>query len=162
MNTVLHVSEFERQRMLGIMGVDVYVPRTAPIARAVEAAPPCRPLLSGNAPKLDVRHCRESGTPVPLGSRGSIETSRVLVDGAGIDGGSPLLAAVLRGARLRREDWAMAVDDAASLPVFQFGVASGKHTALPTLVLPDLAQLRLSVIARRDSWTRLRSWLRDA
>lgn len=134
----------ERLRMLGIMGVDVYVPRTAPIARAVRAAP----AVPAVQPQVS--------------SATSHARARVLIRGVGADEASPLLAAVLRGARLRRQDWAMTGEAVCARPVLQFGDFVGKNDAVPAIVLPGLAELRDSVSARRNSWTLLRAWLRRA
>jgi len=144
MSAVFRVPEFERQRILGIMGVDVYVPRTTPIARAIAAAP--------------ATHAAQP----QLSSTTSNASARVRIRGCDVDERSPLLAAVLRGARLRRQDWTMTGISATVLPVFQFGDVPEIDAAVPAVELPDLAQLRDSVVARRDSWTQLRSWLRHA
>lgn len=103
MNVVSRVPDSERQRILGIMGVDVYVPRTSPIARAIEVAPATR------------------AAQPPIASATSSAGARVLIRGAGADAQSPLMAAVLRAARLRRQDWTMTDGPESALPVFRFG-----------------------------------------
>ncbi len=130
--------ESERLRLLGIMGVDVYVPRIAPLARATEVA---------SAP-----------AQVPATSL----AARVLVRGVGADARPRLLAAVLRGARLQSQDWSLAPGSGGALPEWRFGQVEGAGVTPPALALPSLAELRESVSARRDAWRLLRSWLRRA
>lgn len=137
---MLHAAlpESERLRLLAIMGVDVYVPRDAPLARAPAVA-------AGRAPA----------------SLASPRAARVLVRGDGADARPPLLAAVLRGARLRGEDWTLSNSSADELAEWRFGYVDAP-AAPAALALPSLAELRGSLAARRDAWRLIRTWLRRA
>ena len=131
----------ERLRLRGVMGIDVYVPRGTPLARTVDVAP-VRATMATVA------------RPPPSAA------ARVLIAGVDAEEHSPLLAAVLRGARLRRQDWALAGESTSTVPEWRFGDVEGAAARAPALALPSLGELRDSVVARRASWHVLRTWLR--
>lgn len=144
MNMQARLPDTERLRLLGIMGVDVYVPRLAPLARAVAASPTH---VSVQPP----------GTSTPLQV-----AAQVQVRGADAEEYLPLLAAILRSARLRRADWVLAGGSSGALPEWRFGDAAQGGPTPPALALPSLAELRASVSARRHTWQLLRTWVRRA
>lgn len=139
MNAQARPAASERLRLLAIMGVDVYVPRDSPLANAADVSPVSQ--LPSEAP--------------------SMSAARVRISCVGADSRLPLLAAVLRGVRLQREDWTLAGELAGALPEWRFG-ESAVGAPPPAVSLPSLAALRDSVSVRRDTWHLLRAWLRSA
>jgi len=144
----------ERLRVLALLGVDVYVPRPTPLARP-------RVARDGDRERRDPAALPLPHAPPP---RASIaRPPRVRVSCANAEQHARLLTAVMRGARIRPEEWTL--DDEprrATLPLWRFGAAGTSGEAAPTVTLPDLARLRDSVVERRAAWLALRSWLRRA
>jgi len=124
------MDEYERLRLLAIMGVDVYVPR-------------------------DTTSTHEERAPV------TSVGARLIVGGVRRDEHPQFLASVLRAARLRSGDWTFDASGYARLPEWRFGARAPGESAGPAMTFPHLAELRDSVVARRNTWHQLRAWLRS-
>lgn len=122
------------------MGIDVYVPRDAPLARKLDCSPE-HASATMQAPPM----------PASVG---------ILVRGVAPDEHPRLLAAVLRAGGFKRENWTLspAVNSAAKR--WGFGDSTAHDDTPVDLKLPSLGTLRDSVRVRREAWRTLRTWIR--
>lgn len=140
---VSRLPDSERLRLLGIMGVDVYVPRAAPLARPLEQG------------KIRSQDSATDSTP-----HRTAANARLRVSGDDVGKHPILLAAVMRSARVFPQEWSISSRASEVLPEWHFG--EWAEAFQPALTLPNLADLRESIAVRRATWHVLRSWLRNS
>lgn len=139
------MDEYERLRLLAIMGVDVYVPRDTPLARVSQPG---------------ATQARDTPSPSENQALATPVGARLIIGGIRRDEHPRFLASVLRAARLRSGDWTFDASASPRLPEWRFGSSAAGEETLPAMTFPDLAELRDSVVARRCTWHQLRAWLR--
>lgn len=168
MSAATRLSEPERLRLLGLMGVDVYVPR--PRGVPVRMSTDSQAVSVANAAQPNKVHRAAPSAGVPMrevaAARGPARvarTPRIRVRCPDAARAPRLLQSVLRAAGIGEGEWVMEGNsEVGELPLWSFGGVSAALDSTPVLRLPALADLQHSASERRRAWPTLRACRRCA
>ncbi len=162
MSAATQLPESERLRLLGLMGVDVYVPRErgVPITMAMGSHSSDNTSTTASAGRRIAPFAGDSPRQDP-GQGGASRPPRtpcIRVRCPDAARAPRLLQSVLRAAGIDEGQWVMEGNsEVGELPLWSFGGVSAALDSQPVLRLPALADLQHSAAERRRAWPTLRA-----